>query len=286
MTFEEYLNDAWASHQGQPAELLKNFRSHFSLINSSDEVTSMGHLIAHVSGEHLGEWGKGVQLLEELRENPHVKDKEGLNRFIAALSLGEDEKFSLNSFSDSDKVRILAMTASALATQNNLARAAKYFTEAEEICKQKLDKKDPANKNLAIAGNNLACALEEKETLSQEETNLMIHAAFTARKFWEIAGTWLEIERAEYRLAKIFLKADILDKAYAHAEKCLEIISDNGSEPLEEFFGLEVIALIEKAKGNELGKKEAHQGMCETFNKINPEDQTWCKETLEKVAGA
>lgn len=176
------------------------------------------------------------------------------------------------------------MTASALAVQNNLARAGRYLVEAEEVCMHKLDKKDPANKNLAVAGNNLASALEEKETLSHEETNLMIHAAFIARKFWEIAGSWLEIERAEYRLAKIFLKADILDKAYAHAEKCLEIISDNGCEPLEQFFGLEAIALIEKAKGNELGKQEAHQAMLETFNKIDPEDQTWCKETLEKVA--
>lgn len=282
MTFEEYLNDAWAAHPEQPAELLKNFKSHFSLISSGDEITSMGHLIAHVSGEHLGEWGKGIQLLQELRNHPQVKDEAALNRFIASLSLGDDRSFSLANFSDSDKVRILAMTASALAAQNDLERSAQYLAEAEEICNAKLDRKDPANRNLAVASNNLACSLEEKKSLTHDETYLMIHAAFTARKFWEIAGTWLEVERAEYRLAKTFLKADILDKAFSHAEKCLEIISANGNDPLEVFFGMEVLAEVEKARNNGLGCDEAVKCMRESFDKLKPEDKNWCQQTLER----
>lgn len=282
MTFEEYLNDAWAAHLKQPAELLKNFKSNFSLISSGDEITSMGHLIAHVSGEHLGEWGKGIQLLQELREHPQVKDEAALNRFIASLSLSDDRNFSIENFSDSDKVRILAMTASALAFQNDLDRSARYLAEAEEICQSKLDKKDPANRNLAVAGNNLACSLEEKETLTHDETYLMIHAAFCARKFWQIAGTWLEVERAEYRLAKSFLRADILDKAFFHAEKCLEIISAHGNDPLEVFFGMEVLAQVEKARNNHLGRDEAIKCMRESFEKLKPEDKVWCNETLDR----
>lgn len=282
MTFEEYLNDAWASHPKQSAELLKNFKSNFALISSGDEITSMGHLITHVSGEHLGEWGKGIQLLQELRTHPQLKDVAALNRFIASLSLSDDKNFSIENFSDSDKVRILAMTASALASQNDLDRAARYLAEAEEICHLKLDKKDPANRNLAVASNNLACTFEEKPTLTHDETYLMIHAAFCARKFWEVAGTWLEVERAEYRLAKTFLKADILDKAFFHAEKCLEIISAHGNDPLEVFFGMEVLAQVENARNNNLGREEAVKCMRETFEKLKPEDKVWCNETLER----
>lgn len=285
MTFEEYLNDAWASHPTNSAELLRGFEESFSLINSADEVNALGNLIAHVSGEHLGEWGKGIQLLESLRQNPQVKDMSALNRFIAALSLGEDKNFSLESFSSSEKVRILSMTASALASQNEVARAGKYLEQAEEICQSLNDKKDPANRNLAIAGNNLACALEDKAFLTHAENNLMLHAAFVGRKFWELAGTWMEVERAEYRLAKVFLKADILDKAFAHAERCMEIIAENGNEALEVFFGLEAMALVEKARKNNLGYEEAVKGMKEAFEKINPDDQKWCKSTLEKIAG-
>jgi hypothetical protein len=257
MTFEEYLNDAWASHPTNSAELLKNFEKNFSLISTGDEITAFGHLIAHVSGEHLGEWGKGIQLLESLREHSELKDKAALNRFIAALSLGEDKNYSIDSFSDSDKVRILAMTASALASQNDIARAGIYLEQAEHICTNLQDKKDPSNRNMAIAGNNLASALEEKPSLTSEETELMVKAANIGRKFWEIAGTWREVERAEYRLAKVFLKADILDRAYNHSEKCLEIISQNGNEPLEVFFGLEAMALVEKSRKNNLGFEEA-----------------------------
>lgn len=284
MTFEEYLNDAWSRHGSESSELLAQFKNQFSLINSTDEINQMGHLIAHVSGEHMGEWGKGIQLLNDLREHPKAVDKSGINRFIAALALGDDKNFSVEEFSDSDKVRIYAMTASALAAQNDLARAGLYLEKAEKLCHSSLDKKDPAHRNLAIAGNNLASALEEKPKLSHDEIKLMIHAAFVGRKFWEIAGTWLEIERAEYRLAKSFLKADILDKAYDHAERCLEIISYHGNEPLEVFFGMEVLGQVEAARKNALGREEAVRVMKDAFNMISPEDQKWCKETLDKMA--
>ncbi len=286
MTFEEYLNDAWSRHGSESPELLDNFKKQFSLIHSTDEINQMGHLIAHVSGEHMGQWGRGIQLLNELRDHPQAVDKSGLNRFIAALALGDDKNFSLEDFSNSDRVRIYSMTASALAAQNEIVRAGLYLDQAEKLCHSVLDKKDPAHRNLAIAGNNLASALEEKPSLSHEEINLMIHAAFLARKFWEIAGTWLEIERAEYRLAKTFLKADILDKAYSHAERCLEMISQHGNDPLEQFFGMEVMGQIEDARKNHLGREEAVKCMKEAFAKMAPEDQQWCKETLEKMAGA
>lgn len=290
MTFEEYLNEAWANHPTHSAELLKSFEDNLSLISSGissrNDASAMGHLIAHVCGEHLGEWKKGIQLLKVLREHSQLKDQATLDRFIAALSLGEDGSFSLRKFNDSDKVRIYAMTATALTSQNDVARAGLYLEEAERICRVILDKKDAAFRSLALAANNIACTLEEKSTSTEEEINLMIRAAYISRKLWEMSGTWVEVERAEYRLAKIFLKADILDLAYIHAENCLEIIANNGNDPLEYFFGLEAMALIENARKNSLGYYEAFRSMRATLAKINPEDREWCKNTLQKIAGA
>lgn len=65
----------------------------------------------------------------------------------------------------------------------------------------------PAFRALAVTGNNLACTLEEKNHRSLQETELMILASRTARKYWELAGGWLEISRAEYRLAMNYLQA-------------------------------------------------------------------------------
>jgi hypothetical protein len=283
MTFKEYINDAWAIHADQSSKLMNDFKNHFSLLESADDVTSMAHLVTHVSGEHLGHWKEGIHLLNSLKTSPHLTDYSGIDRYIAALSLGENPKFSLEHFSDSDQVRILGMTASALASQNDIKRAGEYLERAHEIAKSKLAKNDPANRGLAIAGNNLACALEEKSQLSHDESNLMIQAAYVGRKFWEIAGTWKEVERAEYRLAHAFLKADVLDKAFEHAEKCLAIVAQHGNEPLEVFFGFEVMGLVEKARRNQLGFEEAKAKMTEAFNQLSSDDKSWCQEILNKM---
>jgi tetratricopeptide (TPR) repeat protein len=284
MSFQNYLTDAWAKHPEESENIFNDFENHFKLLTTPEEVTSLAHLITHVSGDHLGKWKGGIELLNKIKKIPIDKDELSLNRYIATLSLASNPDYSLEGFSLSDQVRILGMTASAIGSQNEVARACDIIEKANDIAKVYLSKNDPANRSLAIAGNNLACTLLDKEKLDHNEINLMIQSAFVGRKFWELAGTWKEVERAEYRLAKVFLKANVLDKAFEHSEKCLAIISDNGNDPLEEFFGFEALALIEKARRNELGFSEAIEKMKESFEKISSDDQTWCKKTLEKLA--
>lgn len=285
MTFEEYLKNAWSIHPTESQKLLDEFRQHFSLLKTSDDVLAMAELITHVTGEHLGKWSEGLHYLNTLKHNPLLKDFSEIDRLMASLSLALDSRFSIDSYSDSDQVIILGMTASALASQNDTIRASEYLERAHDIAKRKLSKMDPAIRSLAEEANNIAFILEEKETCTKVEMNLMIQAAFIGRKYWEAVGTWKEIERAEYRLAQTFLKAQVLDKAYDHAEKCLAIIAENNNEPLEVFFGFKSLALIEKARKNKLGFDEAIGKMKEAFNKITSEDQIWCKEILENVAG-
>ena len=65
-----------------------------------------------------------------------------------------------------------------------------------------LPAKAPAIRALAVGGNNLAAALEEKADRDAAETEAMVAAANGALRYWKEAGTWLEEERAEYRLAR------------------------------------------------------------------------------------
>ncbi len=286
MTFHEYLKNAWSIHPLESEKLFGEFKRHLNLIQTSEDVNAFAHLITHVSGEHLGKWKEGLHLLQILKANPLLNDYLIIDRYIATLSLSLDSHYSIKNFSDSDQARILAMAASALAFNNQAKRAADYIELACQIAKSKLDKSDPANKSLAIAGNNLASSLEEKESLTHEETKLMVQAAYVGRIFWELAGTWKEVERAEYRVARSFLKADILDKAFLHAEKCLEIVAANNNEPLEVFFGFEVMALVERARRNNLGFEESIEKMKKALLELTPEDQSWCKDVLEKLHGS
>ena len=73
----------------------------------------------------------------------------------------------------------------------------------------------------------------------------MLLAAHTGRKYWQIAGTWLEIERAEYRLAQSYFKARDLINSIKHANLCLTICETNNAGALEFFFAYESIALVE-----------------------------------------
>jgi hypothetical protein len=56
-------------------------------------------------------------------------------------------------------------------------------------------------------GNNLAVSLEGRSPRSAYETQGMLMAAEGALQYWKQAGTWLEEERAEYRLARSRLQA-------------------------------------------------------------------------------
>lgn len=125
--------------------------------------------------------------------------------------------------------------------------------------------------------------LEEKPCRNQDEKDLMILAAKTGRKFWEIAGTWLQIERAEYRLSNSYRKADDLVKALEHAQTCIEICEANRAGPLEFFFGYEALALSEQARSNTIGFEKALTQVKSNFEKLSEDDKSWCKPTLDML---
>lgn len=281
-TFKEYLENAWATHKTDSKKIADEFKLNFNLMDSEDDVMSMAALIVHVCGEHLGNWEQGSELLKKLKNNAPIKDKEQMKRYVAILNLGNNPNVSIEEFSPSDQIRIYSGTSSALANLGGLKNAEKLFLKALELAAN-ITKEDPANKALAIAGNSIAGSLEDKESRKPNEVELMILAAQTARKYWEIAGTWMEVERAEYRLSQTFLKAEQFNKSLEHAEKCLAIVNENGDAPLELFFAYESLALANKANNNEIGLKSAVYGLEMTFDKLSDDDKKWCKDILEKT---
>jgi hypothetical protein len=108
----------------------------------------------------------------------------------------------------------------------------------------------------------------------------MILAAETARRWWARAGTWLETERAEYRLAKTWLKAGDAARALQHAQQCLDIVHAHGSVALEHFFGLEVLGLAQRAAGDAGACAATLLQMRSTFEALDDSDKGWCRATL------
>lgn len=287
MDFNTYLNKAWNDHAADATSVADTFPEGLKLVQTASDLEQLGRLATHVYGEHLGKWNDGLSFINTLSQHsqflPNSLVEKSFSIFKGSLSLSAQPTFDLKSYSVSDQIRILAMSASSLSEQGQSDKAKDYFLKALELGQSGISKEDPANRSLAITGNNLACSLEEKTTRNDKETDLMILAAQVARKFWEIAGTWKEVERAEYRLSQSYLKAAKIEESFVHAQNCVEICSENSAPALEFFFSYEALALAEKAKGNDIGYKTAVAQVKKYFEQLSADDKSWCEATFKKI---
>ena len=119
--------------------------------------------------------------------------------------------------------------------------------------------------------------------LGPAQRELMIHAAQVARAQWERAGTWLEVERAEYRLALCWVVAGDPAQALQHARRCDSIVRENGSLPLEVFFAAEALCLPARALGDSALHAAAVGTARQAFDALPLDDQAWCRATLDKL---
>ena len=143
---------------------------------------------------------------------------------------------------------------------------------------------DPMHRAVAVASHNLACTLEETADRSADERALMILAAQTSREHWERAGTWLEVERAEYRLAMTWLQAGDPAQARQHAQACLDIVAANDGPALERLFGWEALGLVERAAGHTADHADALAMARAAFAELSADDQGWCADSIAKLA--
>ena len=281
MDFKLYINQAWAKHAEDAAAVATDFAKSFRLISESGQTSQMAQLITHVQGEHLGKFQDGLVLLEALKQIPMNNSESllALDQFAAILKYSENPSFDLSGYSASERVRILATSASAFLGQKDIDGAATAFRLALATATE-LEESDPALRALAVGSNNLACSLEEKSELTATETTLMHSAAHAGRKYWELAGTWLEVERAEYRLSQSYLRSKDIISSVKHANLCLSICEKNMASPLELFFAYEAIALVEKAM-----KQPARSlpQMQKYFELLPENEKSWCLPSFEKL---
>ena len=67
MTFDAFIESAWNDHGDRPAEVADRIAASTGLVATADRIAPYARLATHVFGEHLGEWERGVRLLERLR---------------------------------------------------------------------------------------------------------------------------------------------------------------------------------------------------------------------------
>jgi hypothetical protein len=289
MDFDTFIGKAWDDHVNAAQAVAERLDEALPMVGDEAQLNRLMTLGQHVYAEHLGQWQQAIAFVERLTNLPAFAPEgasgQARTRSLASLRLAAGEGAELDAMSPSDRIRVGAMAASNLA-ERDTARASRLLHDALDLAQRSgLPASDPMNRALAVTGNNLASALEQKPQRSADERALMILAAQTARHYWAIAGTWLETERAEYRLANTWLQAGDLARAREHAQACLEIVAANDGAALERLFGWEALGLVERAAGNATGHAQALARAREAFEQLDQGDKAWCAESVAKLAG-
>jgi len=287
MTFDAFLETAWNDHGDRPQEVADRLASSLPLVEAAEHIPPFARLVMHVYGEHLGQWDGGIALLESLRRVPasagSTSAAGALDRNIATLRYAGGDTSVLQSLSTEDRISVLALAASAFSGRNGMKRAIATYAEALALAEAGLPPRSPALRALAVGGNNLAEALEGKTDRDDAETQGMIVAANGGLTYWKQAGTWLEEERAEYRLTRSLLQAGRPRDAIASAQRCVDVCARNDAPAIETFFGYVVLALAQRADGDAAAFAASRQQALALYENVPADEQRWCQSDLSEL---
>ncbi|MFL6692960.1 MAG: hypothetical protein ACJ8GO_08375 [Ramlibacter sp.] len=287
MTLDAFLATAWDDHGDHPQEVADRLAASMHLVQQPADVPPFAGLLAHVYGEHLGEWQRGITLLQELRRAPGFDGsavaEAPLARSIASLRYAGDDATALQPLSDNDRIAVLASAAAMFAGRQDFSRAIGAYAQALRLADAGLPAGSPAIRSLAVGGNNLAAALEDKPDLDPHEVEGMLAAAQGGLTYWKRAGTWLEEERAEYRLARSLLRAGQAGAAIQSAQRCVEVCKRNAAPAFENFFGHAVLALAYRAAGNSDASAARRDLALAELAQVPDDEKTWCERERREL---
>jgi hypothetical protein len=290
MDFDAFIESAWNDHGDRPQEVGERLAASLAVVQTPAQIAPFARLLTHVFGEHLGQWRRGIDLLDSMRSLPAFEGSataaDAVTRARATLSYASGDPLALASLGHEDRVCVLAAAAAAFAGRNEFARAIAAYTEALQLADSGLSTESPGNRALAVGGNNLAAALETKKDRSVPETDGMVVAAKGGLKYWRRAGTWLEEERAEYRLTRSLLQAGESGAAIQSAQRCVDICRANNAPALEEFFSYAVLALAQRAAGDDKAFETSRRLALAVFEAVPPDERGWCETEIDELGGS
>lgn len=291
MDLDEFLRAQWREHETETEAVAQRLAGSTAMIESPAQVGPYAALVTHVYGVHLARWADGAELLRALRRAPGYDGSaqaEGpIARSLAALGLAAGDETAAEALAPADRIAALANASSALLDRDDLDRAIDLFDRALALAATTpLADGLPAIRALAVGGNNLAAALEDRGDRTPAQSDAMLRAARAALTHWKRCGGWLEHERAEYRLARSALRAGQAAEAVAAAQRCVALCDSHDAPPFERFFGHAMAALAHAAAGEPEAATAQRTLALQAHAAVAPDEQGWCADDLAALNAA
>jgi hypothetical protein len=285
--FDAFIESAWETHAEHTRDVADRLASSLHHVEQPAQVARYAGLVGHVYGEHLGELDAGIALLQRLGATTtaqgHLDAQQAVARHVAALRHVAGTPGALEGLVGPERVGALAAAAAIQAGRQSFDAALASYRQALDAAEDGLPSDSPAIRALAVGGNNLAAALEEKADRTPAQTAGMVDAARAALAHWKRAGGWLEEERAEYRLAHSLLQAGQATAAVEAARRCVAVCTQQEAPPFERVFAHAVLALALRAADDDAGFTAERTQARQWFEQVPADERAWCEPDLARL---
>jgi hypothetical protein len=285
--FDDFLAQAWADHADRSEAVAQRLRTDTPAPESPAQLAALARFVVHLCGEHLGAFDDGRWRLAALAGHALADDmvRSTLRVGHASLTLAETGAADWRGFNTEEQVRTEAAAAAISLGRHDTERAVALLQAARRRVAALPYAGAAAHRPLGIACHNMAWTLHDRNARSAEDTAAMLEFAAGSRLHWSKAGTWLEIERGDYDLARCHLAAGQPDVALSHAAQCLATCTANDAPPYEHFFAHETLARAQHARGDALARARNVAAAEAAFDKLTSDDQAGCRTTLDELKG-
>ena len=284
--FDEFLQQAWADHADRSEAVAQRLRTDTPAPESPQQLAALARLVVHLCGEHLGAFDDGRWRLAALAAHPLADAgvQSTLRVGHASLTLAETGAADWRGFNSEEQVRTEAAAAAISLGRHHTERALALLQSARRRVAALPDAGAAVHRPLGIACHNMAWTLHDRGSArSAEETAAMLEFAAGSKFHWSKAGTWLEIERGDYDLARCHQAAGQLDAALTHAAQCLATCTENDAPSYEHFFAHEALARVQHARGDAPAGARNLAAAQAAFDKLPADDQAGCRATLDEL---
>jgi hypothetical protein len=284
--FDAFLQQAWADHAGEPAAVAVRLRTDTPAPETPAQLAALARLVEHLCGEHLGAFEDGRWRLRALAGHPlaDAMVQSALRVGVASLTLAETGHAERTGFTLDELIRSEAAAAAISLGRRDTARAMALLQSARGRLAVAPKAGAAVHRPLAVACNNMAWELRERGSArSAEDTAAMLDVAAASKLHWSQAGTWLEVEHADYAQALCHLSGGLPGPALHFANHCLVACIRNGAPAYEHFLAHEALASVQHAIGDHDARARSLAAAEAAFVTLAAADQQACRSALAKL---